>query len=108
MAGLMTPIVVFELVLMAGMYRDKRLDGLILAGSVVLGVAFFGAIRQQTAVGDRQFLRSMIPHHAGAILMCEEASLQDNRIKELCQGIISGQRSEIEEMRRMLAESQRQ
>ena len=109
MAGLMTaPMAVFEVVLMSGMYRDKRLNGLILAGSAVLGVAFFGAIRQQTAVGDRQFLRSMIPHHAGAILMCEEASLQDSRIKELCQGIITGQRSEIEQMRRMLTDSQRQ
>jgi uncharacterized protein (DUF305 family) len=26
----------------------------------------------QGAVGDDQFLRSMIPHHSGAILMCEQ------------------------------------
>ena len=73
MAGLMTaPMVVIELLLMSGTYKDKRRNGLILAESVVAGAAFFGAIRQQTAVGDRQFLRSMIPHHAGAILCAKK------------------------------------
>jgi uncharacterized protein (DUF305 family) len=107
MAGLMTaPMVALELLLMSGMYENKRLNGLILAGSVILGAAFFGAIRQQTAVGDRQFLRSMIPHHSGAILMCKEAPLRDSRTKELCQNIITSQMSEIEQMRAILLESQ--
>ena len=44
------------------------------------------------AVADTQFLKSMIPHHAGAILMCEKAPIAD--IKELCQKIIASQRSE--------------
>jgi uncharacterized protein (DUF305 family) len=35
------------------------------------------------AVGDKQFLRSMIPHHAGAILMCEKASIKDAEIRAL-------------------------
>jgi hypothetical protein len=46
----------------------------------------------QTAIGDIQFLKSMIPHHSGAILMCERASIQDAQIKELCRTIIQGQR----------------
>jgi uncharacterized protein (DUF305 family) len=61
-------------------------------------------IRQQTAISDKQFLRSMIPHHAGAILMCERASIQDSEIKELCKSIIASQQAEIDQMRAKLNE----
>jgi uncharacterized protein (DUF305 family) len=106
MAGLMTaPMAVMELLLMAGMYRNKRLNAIILGASCVVGVAFFLFIRQQTAISDRQFLRSMIPHHSGAILMCEGASLEDQRIKDLCKTIIEGQQAEIKQMRDLLQQS---
>ena len=49
-----------------------------------------------------QFLKSMIPHHAGAILMCEEASIQDPEIRVLCQNIIVSQQSEINQMKAIL------
>jgi uncharacterized protein (DUF305 family) len=105
MAGLMTaPMVVIELLLMSGMYQNKKLNALIIAVSCVAGISFFMFIRQQTAISDRQFLRSMIPHHSGAILMCDDASIQDQRIKDLCKTIISGQRSEIDQMRALLNE----
>jgi uncharacterized protein (DUF305 family) len=44
----------------------------------------------------------MIPHHAGAILMCEQASIPDQEIKDLCRNIISGQQAEIDQMKRKL------
>ena len=65
-------------------------------------VAFFRFIRQQTVIVDRQFLKSMIPHHAGAILMCNEAPLEDAEIKKLCQTINSSQQSEIDQMKAIL------
>jgi hypothetical protein len=103
MAGLMTaPMIVIELIVMRGMYHDKARNALILAGSVVAGIAFFGLIRQQTAVTDRQFLRSMIPHHAGAILMCAEAPIDDPEIRELCTSIMTSQQREIDQMTSML------
>lgn len=108
MAGLMTaPMVVIELLLMSGMYKDKRLNAVVAAVSVVAGIMSFTLIRQQTLISDRQFLRSMIPHHSGAILMCEGASLQGSRIKELCKEIISSQRREINQMRALLEEESR-
>jgi uncharacterized protein (DUF305 family) len=65
MAGLMTaPMVVIELLLMSSMYENKKLNLLLIAGSVVAGIALFLFIRQQAAISDRQFLRSMIPHHS--------------------------------------------
>jgi uncharacterized protein (DUF305 family) len=60
-------------------------------------------IRQQTLIGNTQFLRSMIPHHAGAILMCEEAPIVDSEIKTLCEKIKSSQQSEIDQMKAILS-----
>lgn len=103
MAGLMTaPMIVIELSLMRAMFPDKTLNAIIVAVSLVALVAFWIGIRQQTAIADEQFLKSMIPHHAGAILMCEKASLRDTEIKELCKTIIASQRSEIDQMKAKL------
>jgi hypothetical protein len=92
MAALMTAsMVLIELPLMSSMYKSKKLNTVIIAaGAIVLIGSWFG-IRQQAAIGDRQFLRSMIPHHAGAILMCQQASIQDQEVRTLCNNIISGQ-----------------
>lgn len=105
MAGLMSaPMIIIELTLMRAMYMNKRLNVFILVGSVVALVGFFALIRQQTAITDKQFLRSMIPHHAGAILMCEQSSVQNPAIVALCKNINASQTSEIEQMKVLLQE----
>ena len=105
MAGLMTsPMIIIEIVLMRSMYTNKKLNYSIIAISSIVLIAFFLFIRQQTAVSDRQFLKSMIPHHASAILMCEKANIQDPEIKVLCASILSGQQAEIDQMKARLAE----
>jgi uncharacterized protein (DUF305 family) len=103
MAGLMaSSMVIIEVAIMSAMYHDRRLNvAIILAGLIAL-TGFWVMIRQQTAVSDRQFLRSMIPHHAGAILMCRKAPIRDADIKSLCEGIVSGQQAEIDQMRAKL------
>jgi uncharacterized protein (DUF305 family) len=104
MAALMTAsMVLIELPLMSSMYKSKKLNTVIIAaGAIVLIGSWFG-IRQQAAIGDRQFLRSMIPHHAGAILMCQQASIQDQEVRTLCNNIISGQQAEIDQMKTILS-----
>ena len=103
MAGLMTaPMIIIEMALMGSMYMDKKLNTIIIAISSIMLIAFFVFIRQQTAVSDKQFLKSMIPHHAAAILMCEKAPVQDAEIKELCRAIISSQQKEIDQMKAKL------
>ena len=47
-------------------------------------------------------LRSMIPHHAGAIWMCKEAAIQDPEIRDLCGNIEAGQQQEINQMKAIL------
>lgn len=105
MAGLMAaPMLLIELWLMSSMYPDRRRN-LILAGVTVVFMLFcWWGIRTQAAVTDRQFIRSMIPHHAGAILMCEENRLRDPELVKLCQDIITSQRQEIAQMKQLLAE----
>ncbi len=106
MAGLMTaPMVVLELILMGGMYPNKKLNAALIAVGIAALALFWILIRQQTAIDDRQFLKSMIPHHAGAILMCEEAKLRDPEVLELCEGIVSGQRAEIVLMKSLLEQA---
>jgi len=92
------PMVIIELLVMGGMYEKKSTNIAILAVSAIAVIGFFSLIRGQVAIGDKQFLRSMIPHHSGAILMCERANIQDAGIKELCRNIIVGQQQEIADM----------
>lgn len=105
MAGLMTaPMILIELFVMQSMYMNKMLNIVIVSVSSILLIVFFLLIRYQTAVGDTQFLKSMIPHHAAAILMCNEAPVQDPDIQELCRNILSNQQSEIDQMKAKLHE----
>jgi len=104
MAGLMAAaMVVIELAVMGAMYHNRKLNAAIIALSVVALVACWVLIRQQGGIGDRQFLRSMIPHHSGAILMCGKAPLRDPEIQRLCKTIIAGQADEIRQMKDKLA-----
>jgi len=105
MAGLMTsPMLIIELLLMGEMYHFKKLNiALIIIGFLSL-LLFWFAIRKQTSVGDIQFLKSMIPHHAGAVLMVEESDLKDPQTIELSKKIISSQKEEIEFMKKRIKE----
>jgi hypothetical protein len=96
------PMAILELALMSGMYPNKRLNLVIYAVSVVILVGSFFAVRYQAAIGDKQFLASMIPHHSGAILMCNEATITDPEIKALCADIIVSQAAEIAQMKAIL------
>ena len=48
----------------------------------------------------------MIPHHGGAILMCEQAPLRDPEIKTLCKTIVSSQQQEIDFMKAQLRQKE--
>ena len=106
MAGLMTaPMVIIELLVMREMYGNKRLNAAFMGLGLLLLVGCFMFIRTQAGISDKEFLRSMIPHHAGAILMCEQASLRDPEIKKLCEEIRRSQQSEIDFMKAKLKAS---
>ena len=103
MAGLMAaPMVIIEVLLMGSMYPDKRKNVVVLVMSLIAGVLFWVLIRQQSAIDNAQFLRSMIPHHAGAVLMCENSRADDAEIQKLCAEIVKSQKAEILLMQRKL------
>lgn len=103
MAGIMTiPMLIIELFLMRSMYNDTKLNAVIIGCSLAIFILLIVFIRKQTAISDKEFLKSMIPHHAAALLMCKEASLQDHEVKELCKTIGLTQQSEINFMKTKL------
>ncbi|WP_027997558.1 DUF305 domain-containing protein [Sinorhizobium arboris] len=100
---MVAPMGMLMLLMMGSMYSNTKLNvGLHIAFAILFLVAF-AFMRMQVLIGDEQFLRSMIPHHSGAILMCREASLTDREIASLCDRIIQSQRQEISEMNRILS-----
>jgi len=100
---MVAPMVVLMIVTMPGMFPLKRTNAILLVGCVAAFLGSYGLIRTQTTIGDTQFLRSMIPHHSGAVLMCQQAKLTDPEIRDLCANIIKSQRQEIEQMEAILS-----
>ena len=96
------PMGILMLWMMGSMFKNSRLNTILYAAFAAVFLLAFLGVRSQTLVGDDQFLRSMIPHHSGAILMCEQASIQDPKIKTLCANIIVSQKQEIAQMKQLL------
>jgi uncharacterized protein (DUF305 family) len=88
---------------MRSMFPSRRTNVMILLGAAAVFAASFAGMRTQAAIGDAEFLRSMIPHHSGAILMCEQAKLSDRELIALCRDIVQGQSKEIAQMKAILA-----
>ena len=102
------PMGALMLWLMGAMFKNRKLNTIIYASSLIVFVLAFVGIRAQTLVGDKEFLRSMIPHHSGALVMCQRASITDPEIKELCfgpNGIVESQEREIQQMTKILERS---
>jgi hypothetical protein len=103
MTGLMiSAMLVIMLTVMASMYKNKKLNVVLLILGAALVPIFLTLVRTQAGVGNQQFLRSMIPHHAAAILVCQQSSLTDPRIEELCTEIVQTQKEEIAIMKALM------
>jgi hypothetical protein len=100
---MVTPMVIVMLLVMSSMFENKKLNYILIAASAAVFVICFALSRTQVPVGNTQFLRSMIPHHSSAIVMCQESEITDPEIIKLCQQIIKSQEEEITEMKTLLA-----
>lgn len=87
---------------MWSMLKNKTLNIILLVGFLALFLAAFFMGRNEVGVGDEGFLTSMIPHHSRAILVCQEATLTDPEIEQLCGEIVEAQEREIAQMKEIL------
>lgn len=95
---------VIMLSFMLGMYKERRKNALIYAGSVVIFLGALWLVRSQQTIDDVAFMKAMIPHHSIAIMTSERAHLRDPRTRELAEAIITAQRREIAEMRYLISQ----
>lgn len=95
------PMGIFMLATMPGMFPDRRANVALYVAFALLTAGSLWATRNQSAIDDRQFIASMVPHHSGAILMCREADLSDPELVSLCAAIARAQREEIQQMGRI-------
>ncbi|MDG4828303.1 DUF305 domain-containing protein [Solwaraspora sp. WMMD1047] len=84
------------------MFTDRRLNIALYAVLGALFVGGFAAVRTEPLVGNEDFLKSMIPHHSRAVLVCQESNITDPEIVELCDQIVESQEEEITQMKRIL------
>jgi uncharacterized protein (DUF305 family) len=100
---MIAPMTIIMLLGMRSMFPSPRANIAIGVIAALVFVASLAAMRTQAGVGNKEFLRSMIPHHSGAILMCEQSSITDPEIIALCAGIVKSQSAEIAQMKQILA-----
>jgi hypothetical protein len=98
---------VIMLLFMLAMYRNRRVNAAILAGSVLAFGVSLWLVRSQETVDDLSYMRAMIPHHSIAIMTSERAHIRDPRVRELADAIIAAQVREIGEMERMITDLER-
>jgi hypothetical protein len=100
MAGLMAaPMGVIELALMRGMYPNRRLNAIVVVGSLVALAAFGPA----PAAGSRD--GSTVPAIDDSAPRRRDSDVRRGTadIKKLCEGIVASQQSEIDQMKAKLS-----
>lgn len=99
---MITPMALLMLVFMGDMYKNRKVNTAIVIASIAVFVAVLAFLRNQSSVGDVQYIKSMIPHHSSAILTSQEAALKDPELIKLADEIIKAQEKEIAQMKSML------
>lgn len=99
---MVSPMAMLMLAFMANMYKNKKLNALIITLSISVFVASLAFLRTQTFVSDVQYMKAMIPHHSSAILTSQNAGIKDPEVRKLADDIIKAQEKEIAQMKAML------
>ncbi|MDN3584967.1 DUF305 domain-containing protein [Mucilaginibacter flavus] len=91
------------LAMMRMMYKNRKLNMVIILSSTAAFVLSLVGVRTQTFVGDVQYMKGMIPHHSIAIMTSKNANIKDPEVRKLADGIIKTQEKEIAQMKAILA-----
>lgn len=87
---------------MPSMYPDTRKNILIGLTSILIFVLALTLLRYQVPIGDRQYMKAMIPHHSSAIMTSSSADIKDPQVRALADSIISSQKREVQVMKAIL------
>lgn len=97
-----SPMALLMLAFMTNIYKNEKLNGLIITLSTSVFITSLAFLRNQTFVGDIQYMKAMIPHHSSAILTSQNAHIKDPEVRKLADDIIKAQEREIAQMKEML------
>lgn len=92
---------------MWSMRKGKGVKIAVLVVALLAGATLLFVSRSQAVISDVTFMRSMIPHHSIAINNARKASISDPRVRELADEIIGSQVREIEEMKLLIQDIER-
>ncbi len=96
------------LAMMRMMYKNRKLNMIIILSSAAAFILSLVGVRTQTFVGDVQYMKGMIPHHSIAIMTSKNANIKDPEVRKLANGIIAAQEKEIAQMKAILARMKKQ
>ena len=99
---MVAPMAFTMLLFMWGMYTNRKMNFIILGLSIIIFIIALVGLRQQTFIGDEQWMKAMIPHHSSAIMVSQKAHLKDPEAIKLAEEIIEAQEREIAKMKKMI------
>ena len=103
---MVAPMAVLMLALMGKMYKNRKANIVIIGASLLVFVAALIFLRNQTFIGQRQYMKAMIPHHSSAIMTSKHANIKDPEVRALADSIIASQEREITQMENILKRMQ--
>lgn len=74
---MIAPMAISMMLFMWGMYKNRKLNYIIMGLSAIVFVATLYGLRQQVFISDVQWMKAMIPHHSSAIMVSQKAHLKD-------------------------------
>lgn len=89
---------------MWSMYKNTKVNIMIMAASVAVFAISLWLVRSQETVADVAYMKAMIPHHSIAVMTSDRAHIHDPRVRKLADGILEAQVREIGEMKRLIAD----
>ncbi|WP_207740825.1 DUF305 domain-containing protein [Alkalibacter mobilis] len=99
---------ILMLVFMLHMSKNSRLNiGILIANVIIFGLSLF-LIRRQVIIDDVSYMKAMIPHHSVAILTSERANIFEKRVRELTDDIIEAQKNELEKVKKLIEELEKE
>lgn len=100
---IVAPMALLMMLMMGHMYPNEARDRVIMGTGTLVFVAALVVLRVQVPIGDKQYMKAMIPHHSSAILTSGEATLKDPEVQELAKSIVEAQKREVAQMEAILA-----